>query len=475
MSDFIPTIGLEVHAQLATQTKIFCGCSAAFGAEPNTHTCPVCLGMPGVLPVLNRQAVEFAIRAGLALDCTIRRESIFARKNYFYPDLPKGYQISQYEEPICQNGKLKLPSGKVVRILRIHLEEDAGKNIHTTGPESLVDLNRAGVPLIEIVSEPDLDNAQEASEYLKALRAVLMYLGVNDGNLEEGSLRCDANVSVRPGGQAKLGTRAELKNMNSFRFLRQAIDHEIERQTALLQGGGRVVQETRTYDPATGVTRALRSKEEANDYRYFPEPDLPVLRVDEAWIEDVRRELPELPMARAERYQTSGVAEADAQQLVDDRALADYFEACAALPLPGVKDQGKLAKRVVNELLGALREAALTIDTQKAGPKEFAELLGLVEAGQISSSAAKEVLTELVRVGGSPSAIADRKGLRQVSDEGPILAAVDAVLGRSAAEVERYRSGKTQLLGFFVGQVMKEMKGKGNPAMIGELVKKKIG
>ena len=470
MTDFIPTIGLEVHAQLATRTKIFCGCSAKFGAEPNTHTCPVCLGMPGVLPVLNRQAVEFAIRAGLAVGCEIRRDSIFSRKNYFYPDLPKGYQISQYEEPICEHGKLTLPSGKVVRILRIHLEEDAGKNIHTTGPESLVDLNRAGVPLIEIVSEPDLDNAQEASDYLKALRAIVMYLGINDGNLEEGSLRCDANVSVRPVGQTKLGTRAELKNMNSFRFLRQAIDHEIERQSTLLRGGGRVIQETRTYDPVTGTTRALRSKEEANDYRYFPEPDLPVLRVDDGWIARVKETLPELPMARAERYQKAGVSIAEALQLTDERPLADYFDLCA----PFVKDQAKLAKRVVNELLGALREAALTLDTQKATPARFAALLELVDSGQLSSSAAKDVLADLVQTGDEPGTIADRKGLRQVTDEGPTLVAVDAVLARSTAEVERYKAGKTQLMGFFVGQVMKEMKGKGNPALIGDLVKKKL-
>jgi aspartyl-tRNA(Asn)/glutamyl-tRNA(Gln) amidotransferase subunit B len=467
-----PTIGLEVHAQLATRTKIFCGCSTGFGAEPNTHTCPVCLGLPGVLPVLNRQVVEFAIRAGLALGCEIRRESIFARKNYFYPDLPKGYQISQYSEPICEHGKLKLPSGKEIRILRIHLEEDAGKNIHSAqANESLVDLNRAGVPLIEIVSEPDIASAQEASDYLKALRAVLMYLGINDGNLEEGSLRCDANVSVKPVGATKLGTRAELKNMNSFRFLRQAIEHEIGRQSELLRSGGRVALETRTYDPQTGQTRAMRSKEEAHDYRYFPEPDLPVLRVDEPWIARVKSQLPELPQARAERYIAAGVGAAEAQMLTDERELADFFD----LTAPLTKDHAKLAKRIVNEFQGALREARLTLAEQKATPADVAGLLALVDSGELSSSASKDVLLEMVKTGQKPAAIAEASGLRQVSDEGPTLAAVEAVLARSTAEIERYRAGKAQLLGFFVGQVMKEMKGKGNPALIGELVKKKLG
>ena len=470
-TQYEPTIGLEVHAQLSTRTKIFCGCATSFGADPNTHTCPVCLGMPGVLPVLNRQAVEFALRAGLALGCTIRRESIFSRKHYFYPDLPKGYQITQYEEPICEHGQLTLPSGKVIRILRIHLEEDAGKNLHGAGSESLVDLNRAGTPLIEIVSEPDLANAQEASDYLKALRAVVMYLGINDGNLEEGSLRCDANVSVKPLGAAKLGTRAELKNMNSFRFLRAAIEHEIERQSGLLRAGGTVVQETRSYDPQTGVTRSLRVKSDAHDYRYFPEPDLPVLGVDEGWIERVRVQLPELPAARAQRYVGAGVGESEAALLTDERPLADFFD----LTAPLVKDQAKLAKRLVNEFQGALHEQALTLAEQRATPRALADLLELVESGALSSSASKEVLGEMVKTGQAPAAIAEAKGLRQVQDEGETLAILDAVLARSAPEVERYRGGKTQLLGFFVGEAMKAMKGKGNPALIGELVKKKLG
>jgi aspartyl-tRNA(Asn)/glutamyl-tRNA(Gln) amidotransferase subunit B len=474
IAKYEPVIGLEVHVQLGTRTKIFCGCPTGFGAAPNTNVCPVCLGLPGALPVLSREAVELAMKAGMALNCAIRPLSRFARKNYFYPDLPKGYQISQYSEPICEHGKLTLPSGKTVRILRIHLEEDAGKNVHPAhgsgGSESLVDLNRAGVPLIEIVSEPDIDNSQEASDYLKALRAVLIYLGINDGNLEEGSLRCDANVSVKPLGATQLGTRTELKNMNSFRFLRQAIDYEIARQSELLRSGGRVVLETRTYDPQTGQTRALRSKEEAHDYRYFPEPDLPVLRVDEPWIARVQSQLPELPQARAGRYTKAGVGAAEAQMLTDERELADFFD----LTAPLTKDAAKLARRIVNEFQGALREAGLTLAEQKATPGDVAELLALVDSGELSSSASKDVLLEMVKTGRPPRAIADAKGLRQVSDEGSTLAAVETVLARSTAEVERYRAGKVQLLGFFVGQVMKEMKGKGNPALIGELVKKKL-
>ncbi|MHB8417913.1 MAG: Asp-tRNA(Asn)/Glu-tRNA(Gln) amidotransferase subunit GatB [Myxococcales bacterium] len=466
-----PVLGLEVHAQLLTRSKIFCGCSTAFGALPNHHTCPVCLGLPGVLPVLNRQVVEYAIRAGLALGCEIRERSVWSRKNYFYPDLPKGYQISQYDLPICEHGRLTLPSGKAVRIRRIHMEEDAGKNIHGSDGVSLVDLNRAGVPLLEIVSEPDLGSAQEASDYLKALRSVLMYLGINDGNLEEGSLRCDANVSVRRAGQPELGTRAELKNMNSFRFLRQAIEYEIERQVGVLEGGGRVVQETRTFDAAKGETRAMRSKEEAHDYRYFPEPDLPPLKLDRPWVERVKRELPELPAARLARYRTQGVGAAEAQVLVDERALADLFDLTAR----HYPDAGKLAKRFANELQAALRDAGLSLAEQRAGPESIARLLALVDQGELSGAASKAVLAEMVMSGKAPEAVADEKGLRQLSDAGATEAAVDAVLAQAPDEVARYRAGKTQLMGFFVGRVMKEMKGKGNPAVIGKALEKKLG
>jgi aspartyl-tRNA(Asn)/glutamyl-tRNA(Gln) amidotransferase subunit B len=468
---FEPVIGLEVHAQLLTKSKIFCGCSTAFGALPNHHTCPICLGMPGSLPVLNRKVVEFGLRAGLALGCEIRRLSVWSRKNYFYPDLPKGYQISQYDLPLCEHGALTLASGKRVRIRRIHMEEDAGKNIHGAGEgESLVDFNRAGVPLLEIVSEPDLATSQEATDYFKALRALLMALGINDGNLEEGSLRCDANVSVKPAGSSVLGTRAELKNMNSFRFIRQAIDFEIARQSKLIEGGGRVAQETRLYDQERGETRPMRSKEEAHDYRYFPEPDLPPLRVDEAWIERVRGELPELPQARAARYRSEGVGAPEAEVLIDEPALADLFDRCRA----HYPDADRLAKRITNEVASALHAAALTPESQHATPEAIGQLLSLVDSGDLSGAASKEVLAELVVHGGDPRQIAEARGLRQISDRAPTEAAVAAVIDRSAAEVARYRSGKAQLLGFFVGQVMKEMKGKGNPALIAELLKEKL-
>jgi aspartyl-tRNA(Asn)/glutamyl-tRNA(Gln) amidotransferase subunit B len=473
---FEPVIGLEVHAQLLTQSKIFCGCSTAFGALPNHHTCPVCLGMPGSLPVLNRKVVEFGLRAGLALGCAIRGLSVWSRKNYFYPDLPKGYQISQYDLPLCEHGALTLPSGKRVRIRRIHMEEDAGKNIHGapegsgTG-ESLVDFNRAGIPLLEIVSEPDLATSQEATDYFKALRSLLMALGINDGNLEEGSLRCDANVSVKPVGSSVLGTRAELKNMNSFRFIRQAIDFEVGRQSALIAGGGRVVQETRLYDQERGETRAMRSKEEAHDYRYFPEPDLPPLRVDEAWIERVRAALPELPQARAARYRSEGVGAAESEVLTDEPALASLFDRCR----PHYPDADRLAKRITNEVASALHAAALTPGSQQATPEAIGQLLSLVDAGELSGAASKEVLAELVVHGGDPRKIAAARGLHQISDRAPTEAAVATVIDRSPTEVARYRSGKTQLLGFFVGQVMKEMQGKGNPALIADLVKEKLG
>jgi len=472
---FDPVIGLEVHAQLLTKTKIFCGCSTAFGALPNHHTCPVCLGMPGSLPALNRKVVEFGLRAGLALGCEIRRVSVWSRKNYFYPDLPKGYQISQYDLPLCEHGALTLASGKRVRIRRIHMEEDAGKNIHGDADaagagESLVDFNRAGVPLLEIVSEPDLATSQEATDYFKALRALLMALGINDGNLEEGSLRCDANVSVKPAGSDVLGTRAELKNVNSFRFIRQAIDFEIARQSKLIEGGGRVVQETRLYDQERGETRAMRSKEEAHDYRYFPEPDLPPLRIDEAWIERVRGELPELPQARAARYRAEGVGAAEAAVLTDEPALADLFDRCR----PHYPDADRLAKRITNEVASALHAAALTPESQRATPEAIGQLLSLVDSGDLSGAASKEVLAELVVRGGDPKAIAEDRGLGQISDRAPTEAAVASVIDRSATEVARYRAGKTQLLGFFVGAVMKEMKGKGNPALITELVKEKL-
>jgi aspartyl-tRNA(Asn)/glutamyl-tRNA(Gln) amidotransferase subunit B len=478
--DFQLVLGLEVHAQLLTASKIFCGCSTAFGGEPNSHTCPVCLGLPGVLPALNAKVVEDAVRTGLALGCAVRPRSVFARKNYFYPDLPKGYQISQYELPICEGGTVEITVDGVersIRLTRIHMEEDAGKNVHDVSPDgsSGVDLNRAGVPLLEIVSEPDLRSIDEAVEYLKALRAILMYLGVNDGNLQEGSFRCDANVSVMRKGAEKLGTRCEIKNMNSFRFLRQAIEFEARRQIELIESGGRVVQETRLFDPERGETRPMRSKEEAHDYRYFPEPDLPPVVVDAALVERVRRELPELPRARAARYQRElGLSAYDAGLLVADRGVAEFFDAALAAYGAGPEAAKKLANWTNGDVARLANEAQAAPRDWKLTPARLAAVLTLVDAGTIGGPGAKAVVEEVFRTGADPAEVVRAKGLAQVSDEGAIEAAVEKVLAASAAEVERYRGGNTKLLGFFVGQVMKEMRGKGNPALVNAAVKRKL-
>jgi len=474
-------VGLEVHAQLLTESKIFCGCSTAFGGEPNTHTCPVCLALPGVLPSLNRKVVEYGVRIGLALGCAVREKSVWARKNYFYPDLPKGYQISQYELPLCEGGGVPIAvegREKTVRLVRIHLEEDAGKNLHAVSPDlsSGVDLNRAGVPLAEIVSAPDLNSVEETIAYLKSLRAILMYLGVNDGNLEEGSFRCDANVSVMPRGATKLGQRCEIKNMNSFRFLRQAIEFEVRRQVEILEEGGQVEQETRLFDPARGETRAMRSKEDAHDYRYFPEPDLPPLRVDPALIEEARRTLPELPLARAARYQAQyGLSAYDAQNLTSERAVAEYFEAAAAAAGGGREAAKRVANWVTGEAARLAHATGVSPKAWKITPQSLAALLRLVEAGTVSGPAAKEVFEELFKNGGEPEELVRSRGLTQVSDEGALAAAVDRVLARSPSEVERYRGGNKKLLGFFVGQVMKELAGKGNPTLVNALLKKRLG
>jgi len=479
ISDFQVVLGLEVHAQLLTASKIFCGCSTAFGAEPNAHTCPVCLGMPGVLPRLNRRVVEMAVKTGLALGCTIRPQSVFARKNYFYPDLPKGYQISQYEAPICEGGAVEIEvdgATRRIRLTRIHMEEDAGKNVHDVGAGSGVDLNRAGVPLLEIVSEPDLRSVDEAVEYLKSLRAILMWLGVNDGNLEEGSFRCDANVSVMRKGATQYGTRCEIKNMNSFRFLKQAVEFEVARQVELVESGGQVVQETRLFDPQRGETRAMRSKEEAHDYRYFPEPDLPPVLVDEALVARMRAEIPELPRARAARYQEAlGLSAHDAGLLTADRALADLFDRT----LEAYGKTPEAAKKVANWLGGEAarlaNETGLAPADWKLDAPKLASLLRLVDQGTIGGPGAKQVFEETFRTGAEPEAVVRAKGLAQVSDEGAIEGIVDRVLAASAAEVERYRAGNKKLIGFFVGQVMKEMKGKGNPGVVNALLKKKLG
>ena len=475
-SDYQPVIGLEVHAQLLTRAKIFCGCSTQFGSPPNHNTCPVCLGMPGVLPVLNKRVVEFAVRVGLALGCTVRKTSVWSRKNYFYPDLPKGYQITQYDQPICEGGKLTIDvdgTTKDIRIRRIHMEEDAGKSVHdAVGGESLVDLNRAGVPLLEIVSEPDIRSSEEAVEYLKSLRDVLVYLGVNDGNMEEGSLRCDANVSVMRKGSSTLGQRTELKNMNSFRFVRQAIDYEIARQIEVLESGGKVVQETRLWDVQRGETRPMRSKEDAHDYRYFPEPDLPPLHVSDALIDEVGRSLPELPRAKARRFLSQyGLPAYDVKILCAERPLADFFEACAGQ----YKDYKKLSNWFLGELMRLLNEKGGSISSLKVQPAQLAALLSSVDKGEISANAGKDVLAEMFRTGRDPASIIAEKGLGQVSDAAVIEAAVDDAIAKNQGEVEKYRAGKKQVLGFFVGQVMKAMKGKGNPALINEMLKKKLG
>jgi aspartyl-tRNA(Asn)/glutamyl-tRNA(Gln) amidotransferase subunit B len=476
---FEAVIGLEVHAQLLTASKIFCGCSAAFGAGPNTHVCPVCLGLPGALPVLNRAAVDYAIRAALALGCTVQERSIFARKNYFYPDLPKGYQISQYELPLATQGVVDFSSGgepRRVGITRVHLEEDAGKSLHDGFADSdrktYVDYNRSGVPLIEIVTEPDLRSAPDAAEFFSRLRSVLVWLGVNDGNMEEGSLRCDANVSVRPPGQVALGTKAEVKNLNSFRFLQKALEYEIDRQMAVLVDGGRVVQETRLWDSAAGRTVSMRSKEEAHDYRYFPEPDLPPVFVDAARLDGIRSAMPELPDARRRRFvEQYALPEYDAGQLTQSRALADYFEAAV-----GAGASAKAASNwIMGELARKLKEAEADIASSPLPPERLAGLLALVEKGTISGSMAKGVFEKMFASGQAAHAIVAAEGLAQIDDESQIAGLIAGVLVKNPDAVSQFRGGKTTTFGFLVGQVMKAAAGKANPTRVNELLKKALG
>jgi aspartyl-tRNA(Asn)/glutamyl-tRNA(Gln) amidotransferase subunit B len=471
-------IGLEVHTQLTTNTKIFCGCSTRFGSQPNSQTCPVCLGFPGALPVLNRKVVEYAIRAGLATNCSIAPRSIFARKNYFYPDLPKGYQISQFDLPICLNGHLDIDiegERKRIGITRIHMEEDAGKLVHAdlpgVGDDSCVDLNRACTPLLEVVSEPDMRSPDEAIAYLKKLHQIVVYLGICDGNLEEGSFRCDANVSLMPVGSTTFGTRAELKNINSFRFIKQAIEYEMERQAEILDEGGRIIQETRLFDPNTGTTRSMRGKEEAHDYRYFPDPDLVPVIVNDAWIAEVRATLPELPEAKRTRFASElGLSEYDAEVLAATRELAAYFEATLAL-FPQAKT---VSNWVMGEVTRALNEDGKSIGDSPVTPALLADLLKLIEKGTISGKIAKTVFDEMYKTGKEPAAIVAEKGLVQVSDTGAIEAIIDEVLAKEAGQLAEYRSGKDKLFGFFVGQVMKASKGKANPALVNELLLKKL-
>jgi aspartyl-tRNA(Asn)/glutamyl-tRNA(Gln) amidotransferase subunit B len=476
--EYEPVIGLEVHAQLLTQSKIFCGCSTSFGEEPNTLTCPVCTGQPGSLPVVNRKAVEFAIKLGLATSCRIAPYSLFARKNYFYPDLPKGYQISMYEYPLAEDGFIEMMSQgkkKRVKIIRIHMEEDAGKLKHGETPEtesfSYVDFNRTGVPLVEIVSGPDIQSPQEAGDYLRKLRSILQYLEISSGNMEEGSFRCDANVSVRPKGQKEFGTRTELKNMNSFRHVEKALEYEIKRQIAILEDGEEVIQETRLWDVNQGVTAPMRGKEEAHDYRYFPDPDLVPLQVAEKWVEEIRQSLPELPDDKKERFvKEYGIPEYDAEILTSTKAMANYYEECVRL----FQEAKTVSNWMMGDLLRELKRDEREIDQCPVTPQHLAEMLLMVREGTISGKIAKDVFEEMYRTGEEPEKIVKDKGWTQIVDEAEIEKAVEVAMESNPKQVEDYQKGKEKLFGFFVGEVMKQTRGKANPKLVNELLKKKL-
>jgi len=473
--DFEAVIGLEVHAQLLTDSKMFCGCRTTFGSSPNSQTCPICLGMPGVLPVVNRKAVEYAVRMGLAVHCDIRQRSIFARKNFFYPDMPKGYQISQYEEPICEHGWIEIQtdtkSRKKIRIHRIHLEEDAGKSVHAEAyvntNETMVDLNRSGMPLIEIVSEPDIRSPKEAYLYLQKIRQMVRWLDVCDGNMEEGSLRCDANISLRPKGTETLGVKTELKNMNSIRGVERALVYEIRRQTDLLQKGGTVVQQTLLWDDARGLAVPMRSKEEAHDYRYFPDPDLAPVIVEEAWKQDIQSHLPELPDLRKQRWISDfGLSEYDASVLNEERGISNYFEAVAE----AAGESKQAANWVMGEVLRKLNEDKIGISELKMKPEDLAEIIRLIQKGAISHTAGKTVFDHVATTGDSPQTAIEKLGLAQVSDSSELEIVVKKVLDDHPDEVKKYKAGKTQLFGFLMGQAMQASKGKGNPKVIRELI-----
>jgi len=477
--EYETVIGLEVHVQLSTKSKLFCSCSTKFGAEPNGNTCPVCLGMPGVLPTLNGEVVRRAIMVGLATGCKIAPYSTFARKNYFYPDLPKGYQISQFDQPICVHGEIEINvngAPKRIGITRIHMEEDAGKLIHGENlgnpDSSYVDLNRASVPLLEIVSEPDLRSAEETKMYVEKLKTILEYLDVSDCNMEEGSLRCDANVSIRPVGEKKLGTRSELKNMNSFRFLTRAIEYEVERQKEILESGGKVIQETRLYDPDRNVTASMRGKEEAHDYRYFPEPDLTPIEPSIEMIDKIRAGLPELPDARKDRFVTQyGLPLYDAEVLTASRGVADYFESAAK----DVKTPKLISNWVMGDILRVLNDKALAAADCPVKPDSLAEMVRLIEDNVISGKIAKAVFEEMVTTGKRPKAIVEEKGLVQIADTGAIEAEVDKVIAANPSQLAEYKAGKIQLAAFFVGQVMRATKGKANPAMVNRILEERLG
>ena len=482
-------IGLEVHAQLSTESKIFCGCSTRFGDEPNANTCPVCLGLPGALPVLNRRAVELGARAALALGLHINERSIFARKNYFYPDLPKGYQISQYDQPFSANGVLEIMTAErdeaghahewkpmIVNITRLHLEEDAGKNVHEGPPDvdrfSYIDLNRAGTPLAEIVTEPDFRSSWQAYDYVNHVRRALQWVGASDADMEKGNLRCEANVSVRRRGDTKFGTKVELKNLNSVRFMQKAIEFEVERHIKTLEEDGRLVQETRLWDERLNETRAMRSKEEAHDYRYFPEPDLPPLVVSSDFIEDVRKGMPELPAPRAKRFaEQYGLSFADASQLTGERSLADYYEAAVAASGGNAR---ATANWVRSELLRELENAGLTAEKSPVPATELGALVKMIDEEKISGKQGKEVLIEMFASGKSAAAVVEERGMIQVSDTAEIDRVIDEVIAGAPNQLEQYRSGKEALFGFFVGQVMKASKGKANPKVVNERLREKL-
>ncbi len=476
--DYSVVIGLEVHAELKTKSKIFCGCSTQFGSDQNTNVCPVCLGLPGVLPVVNKRVVEFAIRAGLALNCEILPFSKFDRKNYYYPDLPKNYQTSQYDLPICVNGYLDIEVNgetKRIGITRIHMEEDAGKLVHsgniTNSNYALVDYNRTGVPLIEIVSEPDIRSAEEAKAYLEALKSILEYIDVSDCKMQEGSLRCDANVSLRENEQAPFGTRTELKNLNSFRAVQKGLEYEIVRQAEVLDEGGKIIQETRSWDETKGITLSLRNKEQAHDYRYFPEPDLVPLQVSAEWVEEIRQSLPELPNARKQRLMEAyGLSSYDAGVITASQAMANYFDV--------VVGHGADAKAAANWLMGevskVLNASNISITEFAVTPENLASMLELMQKGTISSKIAKTVFEEMVASGKDPATIVKEKGLQQISNEGEIVAIVEAVLAANPQSVADFKAGKDRALGFLVGQIMKQTKGRANPELVNKLLKERI-